>query len=236
MPAISPPPPTATTSVSRSGTRVQHLQRHRALAGDDRLVVVGVDEGQAFAARPAASAWARAASSVSPCSTTSAPKPRVRSTFTPGVKRGITISAAQAQALRVVGHALGVVAGRHGDHAARAAPRDEVDQLVAGAALLERGGELQVLELEEDLRADDLGQRARFHAGRVEHLPLQATRGAFDVFDSNHAAELWTEFATSGFLPVASLPEAKTLRYGRAQIQCSAQLEVSRWSSVPVSM
>jgi hypothetical protein len=36
---------------------------------------------------------ARASSSVSPCSTTSAPKLLVRSTFTPGVKRGITITA-----------------------------------------------------------------------------------------------------------------------------------------------
>jgi len=30
---------------------------------------------------------------VSPCSTTSAPKLRVRATFTPGVKRGMTITA-----------------------------------------------------------------------------------------------------------------------------------------------
>ena len=72
---------------------LEHLERHRALPGDDRFVVVGMDEGEAARARPARSAWARASSSVSPCSTTSAPKPRVRSTFTPGVKRGITISA-----------------------------------------------------------------------------------------------------------------------------------------------
>jgi len=34
-----------------------------------------------------------ASSNVSPTSTISAPKPRVRSTFTVGVKRGITITA-----------------------------------------------------------------------------------------------------------------------------------------------
>jgi hypothetical protein len=80
------------------------------------------------------------------------------------VKRGID-HRAQAQALRVVGHALGMVARAHGDHAARALPGAQLGQLVAGAAFLEGGGELQVLELEEDLRAGQLRQRARLHEG-----------------------------------------------------------------------
>ena len=33
------------------GHRIEHLERHRALAGDDRFVVVGMDEGQPFALR-----------------------------------------------------------------------------------------------------------------------------------------------------------------------------------------
>ena len=36
QPAIRPPPPTGMTSASRSGASSQHLQRQRALAGDDR--------------------------------------------------------------------------------------------------------------------------------------------------------------------------------------------------------
>ena len=47
-------------------------------------------------------------------------------------------------------------------------------QRVARAALLERGGELQVLEFQENLGADDLRQRARLDAGRVQQLSAQA--------------------------------------------------------------
>jgi hypothetical protein len=58
----------------------------------------------------------------------------------------------------MVGHPLGVVAGRHRDDAPDAVLR-QVDQFVAGAALLEGGSELQVLELEENLRPHDFGKR-----------------------------------------------------------------------------
>ena len=63
---------------------------------------------------------------------------------------------AQPQALCVVSHALGVVAGTHGNHAALALLGRELRQLVAGAPLLEGGCELQVLELEKHLRAGDV--------------------------------------------------------------------------------
>ena len=43
MPEISPPPPIGITSMSRSGIVFQHLERDRALAGDDVRVVVGMD-------------------------------------------------------------------------------------------------------------------------------------------------------------------------------------------------
>ena len=50
------------------------------------------------------------------------------------------------EALGVIGDALGVVAGGHGDDAAAAFVVVERQQAIERAALLEGGGELQVLE------------------------------------------------------------------------------------------
>ena len=62
-----------------------------------------------------------------------------------------------AQPLRVVGHALGMVARRHGHHALDGGlGRGQLRQLVAGPAFLERSRVLQVLELEKHLRSGDL--------------------------------------------------------------------------------
>jgi hypothetical protein len=52
---------------------------------------------------------------------------------------------------------------------------------VEGAALLERGGELQVLELQEHLAAGDGREGSRRDAGGVEHLAVQALGGGTDV-------------------------------------------------------
>ncbi|MNV71724.1 hypothetical protein D3C71_1647610 [compost metagenome] len=51
-----------------------------------------------------------------------------------------------------------MVACAHGDHAARSLLAGQLHQLVAGAPLLEGRGELQVLELEVHLGADDVRQ------------------------------------------------------------------------------
>ena len=94
----------------------------------------------------------------------------MRSTFTPGVKRGIT-TGAQAQALRVVGHpcawlpALMATTPR-----ARSSAVSSVS-FVAGPALLERGGELQVLELRNTC-APTICERAFDSTRRVQHLAL----------------------------------------------------------------
>ena len=63
-----------------------------------------------------------------------------------------------AEPLRVPGHALRVVAGRDGDHAAGTLRGVELREPVQCAALLERGRELKVLELQEHRRAGDPGQ------------------------------------------------------------------------------
>ena len=73
----------------------------------------------------------------------------------------MTIVAAMPSSARVVRDALRVVARRGGDHAAR--PRRSgarCARKLRGAALLERARELQVLELQPELGARDLGERA----------------------------------------------------------------------------
>ncbi|MCY1365195.1 hypothetical protein D9M69_520310 [compost metagenome] len=101
-----------------------------------------------------------------------------------------------------------MVAGRHGDHAARAAFR-KIDQFVARATLLEGRRELQVFELQEHLRAHDFRERARLHAGRVEHLALQARRSAPDSFDSDHGAHCGWNPADQGFYSFGVFPKPK---------------------------
>ena len=76
-------------------------------------------------------------------------------------------------------------------------------QLVQRTTLLEGRGELQVLELQEDLRASDLRQRARFDAGRDQHLPPDAVSGLPDVVDADHGAPLWTRIRA----PVGDSPQ-----------------------------
>jgi hypothetical protein len=71
---------------------------------------------------------------------------------------------------RVIGDTLRVVASRHGDDASRLFRIRQRQQAVERSALLERRRELQVLELDPDLRAGDVAQRARV-----------AQRRAFDV-------------------------------------------------------
>ncbi|MCY1555067.1 hypothetical protein D9M68_916970 [compost metagenome] len=88
----------------------------------------------------------------------------------------------------MVGHALRVVARAHGDHAARPFVGAQLRELVAGTALLERGGVLQVLEFQEHLAAGELRDGARFDEGGVQHLPGQAGGGGLNVFEFQHRA------------------------------------------------
>ena len=64
-----------------------------------------------------------------------------------------------AEPVRVIGDALGVIARRHRDHAAPPLVRRQRDEPVQRTALLEAGGELQVLEFEPEVAAADLGER-----------------------------------------------------------------------------
>ncbi|KAG0920185.1 hypothetical protein G6F32_015723 [Rhizopus arrhizus] len=70
-----------------------------------------------------------------------------------------------AHALRMVSHALGMVAGRYRDHALGALFIGQGQHAVQRAAFLERSRELQVLELQPDLGAENVGQRFRGRSG-----------------------------------------------------------------------
>ena len=78
--------------------------------------------------------------------------------------------AGMPQPLRVIGDRLGVVAGRHRDHAARALGGAQRRELGERAALLERVGDLQVLVFDEHLRAGERGEFRRRQHRRAQHL------------------------------------------------------------------
>src|SRR5690606_18341395 len=86
-----------------------------------------------------------------------------------------------AEPRRVVGDRLRVVAGAHGDDAAPPLVGGEREELVERAALLEGGGELQVLELEEDLRAREARERAAVDERRRFDGPGDAPRRRLHV-------------------------------------------------------
>jgi len=90
-----------------------------------------------------------------------------------------------AESPGVVGDALGVIARRHGDHPGAPLRGAEAGELVVGAALLEGGRELQVLELQPHRRAGDLGERERGPAGRALHLPGDAAGCFLDLRDGD---------------------------------------------------
>jgi len=100
---------------------------------------------------------------------------------------------AHSQPLRMVSDTLRVVARAHGNDAAGALIKVELRQLVAGAALFERRGELQVFELQEHLRASDIRERARGHAGRSQQVALQALGGGLNVGEFNHGCIVHVE-------------------------------------------
>jgi len=87
-----------------------------------------------------------------------------------------------AEAPRVERHALRVVAGRRrGDAGGRVGQLREALQLEAAAAVLERAGELQVLELEEQPRAEHLGQARRGDGRRALDVRLDGAVRSEDV-------------------------------------------------------
>ncbi len=89
------------------------------------------------------------------------------------------------EALAMVGDRLGVVAGGHGDDAARAGGRVEGCKLVERAALLERVGDLQVLVFDVDIGAGDRRERRVRQHGRAQDRPGDGAAGRLDISDGH---------------------------------------------------
>ena len=90
----------------------------------------------------------------------------------------------------VVGDALGVVAGGHRDHAARALLFRQARELDVGAAVLERRAVLEGLELERDVAPQQLREPLRAQARRTDDLARERLRRGFDVCEPDrHGAQ-----------------------------------------------
>ncbi len=141
------------------GTRIQHLQRDGALAGHGQRVVIGMDDAQSAFAGELEHPQAGRIEGVA-FQQDLRPECFGVLDLHEGREARHDDGGRDAQALRMPGHALGVVARGHCDHAAAARLGVQPQQTVQGAALLEGGGELQVLELEVELTARQRRQRA----------------------------------------------------------------------------
>ncbi len=86
-----------------------------------------------------------------------------------------------AEPPRVIGEALCVIAGRRRDDAAGTLLGVEAQELVERTALLVGGGELQVLELQPDLRAGQVRQRPAVEARRADHRAADRVARGEDV-------------------------------------------------------
>src|SRR3546814_854004 len=80
---------------------------------------------------------------------------------------------------------LRVVAGRHRGDAGSAFGVAEAHQLVERTTLLERRGELEILELDPDLGTGDLRQHTRMRARRADQLAIHDIGGATDIVERN---------------------------------------------------
>ena len=180
MPEISPPPPIGITSTSRSATSSSISSAIGALAGDDMRIVVGMHPDQAALARLGFGARLRLADGLAVEQHLRAMRlgrrhlhERRRHRHHDG--RG------DPQARRVVGDRLGVVAGRHGDDAARPLGRRQRGELGARAALLERVGDLEIFVFDEDLGAGQRRQPRRRQHRRAQHVAGDDAPRGFDV-------------------------------------------------------
>ena len=158
----------------------QHLQGHGALAGDHVGVVEGVDEGKIFLGRQ----FFRIDGGIIELI---AVEHHFGAEFLglldlhEGRGRGHDDGGRHAELLRMISDALGVVAGGGRDHPLGALFRRQAEELVQGAALLEGGGKLQVLELDPNLSPGHLRQRQRLVEGGSNDRALQARRGSAHV-------------------------------------------------------
>ena len=191
MPPISPPPPTGTSTASRSGT----------CSASSRPIVPwpamtrGSSKGWTKTSPRSASISTRAGIglvvvlSVQDDLGAVPPRPRDLAQRRPG-RHGD--DRGDAEAGRVKGHGEAVVARARRHDAAASLGGTELEQGIGGAALLERARHLEVLELDEDARAGHGRQRLRMRAGRDVDDAVEPGARRPDVVEGHDGAPLRT--------------------------------------------
>ncbi len=160
---------------------LQHLQSQGALARDHFAVVIGMDEGKALRFGDHARGIIGFPQILSVLDHAGA---EIAGMLDLHERRGHRHhdGGGNAQPARMIGDALGMIAGAHGDDALFLFRGRESEQPVERAALLEGRGELQILEFEKDVAAGDLRQSARMAHGGALHLALDCLRRGADIF------------------------------------------------------
>jgi hypothetical protein len=192
--------------------RRQHLERNGALPGDDAIVVVGMNEGKPLLGRELVGKGAGLGQSLAVEDDVGAEMLGMAD-FDEGGALGHHDGGRNVQAPGVVGHSLGMVPGRHGDDAAPPLLVRQALQLVKGAAVLERAGELQVLELDPELGAGDLGERVGAEERGRHDSALDRLGRCLHVFDGHaHHAYSCGSPAAGTRVSVPSAPAAIAAR------------------------
>ncbi len=153
--------------VERARMLAQNLHGHRTLTGDGVRIVVGVDVDVAFFFHQLQGVGQRFGERVTVQHHLAAPGAHALDLdFRCGL--GHHDGRLDAQLPCCQGQALGVVARRGGDHAARQFLGAQLGQLVVGPANLEGEHRLQVFALEQDLVAQALAQLPGTVQGRFD--------------------------------------------------------------------
>ena len=128
---------------------LKHFEADRALSGDDLVVVIGVDEDESLFLDHGLGGDLAVGQRFARQDDLRAMRPRALDL---GRRRRLRHHDGRrdAEPLGVIGDRLGMIAGRHGDDAARPFRRGQTRHLVIGAAVLEGTGDLQILEFDVD--------------------------------------------------------------------------------------
>ena len=164
---------------------LEELEADRPLAGDDEVVVEGVDEHLVLGGLDLLRAVERFVEVRAVEDDAGAVAPGAGDLHQ---RRGLRHhdGGVNAEPLRVIGDRLRVVPGARANDAAAALFAGERHELIAGAALLEGARHLQVLELEPELAARRARERLAVGAGRDEDAVGDALAGGFDVLKGEH--------------------------------------------------
>ena len=164
---------------------LEELQADRTLPGDDDVVIEGMDEGEMLSLTAAERLFTSFIVVGAVQNHIRAVTARCRNLDERRGQRHANLGA-DAKLAGMVGNPLGVISGRGCNHPLGAFFGAEREQLVQRAALLERAGALQVVELQVNLVAGGLGKCLRTRAGREVDGVANTAQGGLDVVESDH--------------------------------------------------